>query len=121
MNENLMYGKLYFKTSDGVYRKLGQIQEIKESIIKADDEVIEDAYGVPSNNYSIKHLSETGYFDQELTFDLLNDESIENILKAIDKSYNLLIQNHLALIESYWMVEFAKRYILEHYKEANNE
>lgn len=118
MNEHLTDGELYFKTSDGVYHKIGQIQEIKESIIKADDEVV-GAW--PSNNYSIKHLSETGYFDQEITFDLSKDENIENILKAIDKSYNLLMQNHLALIDSYWMAEFAKRYILEHCKEANNE
>lgn len=125
MNEHLTNGKLYFKVPDGKYHELGEIQGIKESIIKADDEARANAaYTVPSNSYSLKQLSESGYFDREVNFDLIINGDNENLLKllnGIEEQYILMMRYNLALIDSYWVVEFAKRYILEHYKEANNE
>ena len=85
--------KLYFKTSNGVYHKIGEIQEIKESIIIADEDDRANAgFTVPSNIYSLKHLTESGYFDQKLNFDRIANGDIEKLLKSIEESYKLMMR-----------------------------
>ena len=106
-------GRLYYEGYDGIYHKLSDVKEFQESIKAADDKLFEYS---DSDQGSIRRLSEDGFFNQEINFNIVaNAQVLEQITSEIDKVF----KEHIALTELYWIAELAKRYIIEHSEMSN--
>ncbi len=106
--ETVNNGELfYFSDVDGLYHRLGEVQEF---IFKEDDKLFENR----SDEATLRNLAKDGYFEAEIDFQE-GSKLVKDILSKIDE----IFKRHVELSDLMWICEFAKRYIKEHYGEEN--
>lgn len=101
-------GELYYKTDDGVYHKLSEITEFKETIMNEDDKLFTN----PSKNpMTVRNLNTHWYFECKIKSPAM--EVMDKFTEEIDRIYKAHVEN----VELFWIAELAKRYLIEHGKE----
>lgn len=100
-------GTLYYKTDDGVYHSISEIETVEDMVTKLDEKLLEGCEGV----YTIKDLRELGHFTADVKIP-------EGFMEEFDNSIKEIVNTHEKYCEVSWICELAKRWIKEH---AENE
>ena len=96
-------GTLYYKTDDGVYHSIGEIETVEDMVTKLDEKLLDGCEGI----YTIKDLREFGHFTADVTIP-------EGFMEEFDKCIKEIVNTHEKYCEISWICELAKRYLKEH-------
>lgn len=96
-------GTLYYKTDDGVYHSIGEIETVEDIVTKLDEKLLEGCEGVST----IKDLREGEYFEADVKMP-------EGFMEELDNWISEIINAHEKYCEISWICELAKRYLKEH-------
>ena len=94
---------LYYQGFDKKYHKIGEIENLENTIMDMDDALFED----PGSANTIRRLKNNDYFEQDIT---VAKEVSDKIIAAIDE----IVKRHAELYDLMWICELAKRYLEEH-------
>lgn len=104
-------GTLYYKTDDGVYHSISEIETVENRVAELDEKLLEGCEGIST----IKDLREAGCFEANITDVKIPEDFVEKFDNWVRRE---IINTHEKYCEISWICELAKRWIKEH---AENE
>ena len=97
----------YYQGFDKKYHKIGEIENLENTIMDMDDALFED----PGTFNTVRRLKNNGNFEQSIT---VSKEVTGMINAAIDEAIDEIVKRHAEFYDLMWICELAKRYLEEH-------
>ena len=96
-------GPLYYKTDDGKYHTLRDIETVEDMVTKLDEKLLEGCEGIST----IQDLREGGCFEADVKIP-------EGFIEELDNWIRKIVNAHEQYYYFSWICELAKRYLKEH-------